>query len=70
VKPDAGAAWVPNISLILRPPDGIEITNVLIVAEKGGKLLLSSNTTPAPGNGPVVNSAWGLYAAPFVSVRL
>ena len=26
--------------------------------------------TPAPENGPVLNSDWGLYDAPLVSVRM
>jgi hypothetical protein len=44
---------------------------VAVVTSTPAKLvpLLSRYATPAPANGPVANSDWGLKDAPFVSVR-
>ena len=69
VNPTPAAAPVPTSERTSRPAPTLtwKLRPVLVLSRM---LLLSSSATPAPANGPVINSDWGLYSAPFVSVRV
>ena len=68
-NPAAGAAPVPIMERRSKPLPAW-ILNVFAVPVVAAMLLLSIYATPAPENGPVLNSDWGLYDAPLVSVRV
>jgi hypothetical protein len=73
VNPGPGAAPVPikEDRLIPLPTDALKLRGFELISTPA-KLTprLSKYATPAPGNGLVWNSDWGLNDAPFVSVRV